>query len=346
MRRFIITTSLLSLPIILCFLFTKLYYNESYELLRLGYIINRYPAYRDVFQDEFNRKIVFDKISERKNRKKYTVLTIGDSFSEQDNFGYQNYLCDSGVSILHFDQKLRRERKHKNTIQTTYNLLNGDFLEHHQVKYIILESVERDFVTMLYKLDTTKRLTLSEIDLLIDNLSVKTEQKQTNYPTARIVKFPYYTAQYFLKDDFYFPQVYRIKLKDNLFSAGNNDLLCFNRDIELLSINNQESEVARINNYLNILSDKLKAKGVTLIVLPAPDKYDLYYEYILHKENYEKPLFFDHMRKLEKKYIYVESKDILSRDLKRKKDMYFYDDTHWSPWASMIIADELKKIVE
>jgi len=46
-----------------------------------------------------------------------------------------------------------------------------------------------------------------------------------------------------------------------------------------------------------------------------------------------------------KNYLYLNSKQILKNEMKNKKDIYFYDDTHWSPWSSKAIAIELAKII-
>ena len=39
-------------------------------------------------------------------------------------------------------------------------------------------------------------------------------------------------------------------------------------------------------------------------------------------------------------------KRFLSQVLKTKKDIYFFDDTHWSPWGSQLIAKELSNIIQ
>jgi len=52
------------------------------------------------------------------------------------------------------------------------------------------------------------------------------------------------------------------------------------------------------------------------------------------------------MKKFNKKYIWIESKEVISSNINQKKDLYFYDDTHWSPWSSKIIADEIGGIIK
>lgn len=79
--------------------------------------------------------------------------------------------------------------------------------------------------------------------------------------------------------------------------------------------------------------------------MPSPDKYDLYYDYITDKHNFTKPVFFDNFEKLNKEYIYINSKEILTKELDRKKDIYYFDDTHWSPIAAQLMAQEIKKVI-
>jgi hypothetical protein len=110
-------------------------------------------------------------------------------------------------------------------------------------------------------------------------------------------------------------------------------------------MNNDQANISQLNNVLNDLSLKLQRKGITLIVLPSPDKYDMYYDYIIDKNKYQRPLFFDYLETENKNYLYLDSKKILQKDFAGRKDIYFYDDTHWSPRATEIIAEGLSKII-
>ncbi|HNK91045.1 MAG TPA: hypothetical protein PKN63_10835, partial [Chitinophagales bacterium] len=73
-----------------------------------------------------------------------------------------------------------------------------------------------------------------------------------------------------------------------------------------------------------------------------PDKYDLYYSYIKNKNNFEQPILFEYFSSLEKQYIYVDAYNILKERLNDTKDIYYYDDTHWSPIGAKLIADEIQ----
>lgn len=78
--------------------------------------------------------------------------------------------------------------------------------------------------------------------------------------------------------------------------------------------------------------------------MPSPNKFSIYYPYIEENlERYKKPIFFELLGPNEKYYDYVNFKNILGEAIKVKKDIFFYENTHWSPIASKIIAQELVK---
>lgn len=333
------------MPFLILNLFTYIFYykNKGSGFLRLGYIINLYPNYRTIFSKEFENKIYYTQISEQTNHRKYRILTIGDSFSEQNEIGYKNYLSKNKENtILHIDRFLSH-----NQVQTLYNLINGDFFEKYQFEYVILQNVERHFIDNIDNINTKKVITYNELNKLAKvKPKPKTENFNLNFPSINIFKFPYYTFQYYSKNTFLFDEnVYKTEISNNLFSVENNKLLFYFYDVVATKKNNIEENVYKLNNVLNDLNNLLKKKGVKLIVLPSPDKYDIYFNYIINKEKFPKPLFFEHLKKMYKEYIYIDSKDVLSSAINKKKDIYFYDDTHWSPWASQIIAEEIEKMM-
>lgn len=351
MKKFIIKVTIFIFPIIFLQIFSMLFYStEKGDLLRLGYIMEFYN-YRDVFKEEFKRNNYFSKVSKinLNNKNKYTALTIGDSFSEQEGFGYKNYLAENDrIDILHFDSFLNN-----NPIQTTYGILNGDLLNNVKVDYIILQSVERAFVSKIHNIDRKKAILKDSLIIEIEkqNVNVKKVNISNKLLLGRMLNFPllykilYHNILFYFDDNAFGSQTYIVKTKQNLFSNSKNELLFYFGDLENLKTNNNLESVLKLNKELNILSNKLKEKGIKLIVLPSPDKFDFYYDDIVNKEKYTKPLFFDYLENMPKDYLYVNSKKILKSQMTYKKDIYFYDDTHWSPWASKVIAIELAKII-
>lgn len=337
MRKFLINIAWFLFPIIAIHLFTfKYYVTDKADLLMLGYIIDLYPNYHDLFKKEYENKILYTEISEQPKEKIYTALTIGDSFSELEGCGYKNYLAqNNGINILHIDRKISG-----NQIQTLYSLLNGDLFEQYHFKFVILQNIERHYIENAENIDTEKKLTCNEI---LELSKVKDPKRDDSYkfPSDRVLKFPYYTVQYYLQKTFLFNRVYKTPLSASLFSVDSKELLFYDRDLSAVAVNNDPVRVNNLNNRLNALHDLLKKKGVQLIVLPSPDKYDIYYDYIIDKQSFQKPLFFEYFNKLSKNYIYIDSKSILSEAVKHKKDIYYYDDTHWSPWAAQLVAKEI-----
>jgi hypothetical protein len=89
------------------------------------------------------------------------------------------------------------------------------------------------------------------------------------------------------------------------------------------------------------LAQKLKEKSIQLIFMPAVNKYDLYSSFIINNK-YPMDPFFDRIRTLEKDYIFIDTKDILLKQLnKGEKDIYYIDDTHWSYKSSDIVTDDI-----
>lgn len=343
MKTFFIKTAFFTIPFVFLYIITGLFYSsyESPDLIRLGCFPNVSSEYSNKFQNEFNRKIYFNKFSKTK-KFKGKILTIGDSFSEQGSFGYKNYLAEK-YPLLHIDKFISG-----NQIQTLFELSNGDFFEKQNIEYVILENVERNFVANAENIDPSRIIMTSQLDNIVSNQKPFKENNKDVFFSKKTIQFPFWMLRYYFDDNYLSNRyVYNVILKtNNLFSNNSNKLLFVYRDLSNLERNNDLIGVQKLNDVLNDLSNRLRCKKIKLIVLPAPDKYDLYYDYILDKTNFPKPFFFKHLASLEKNYTYIDSKKILSAQLESKKDIYFYDDTHWSPIASKSISDEIIKTIK
>jgi len=342
MKKFIRRTLYFFIPIIFIHLFTFAFYNhEKGDLLRLGYVFDLYPNYRDTFKNDFNNPIKFTSISEQPANKSFKILTIGDSYSDQMGWGYKNLLAND-FSVLHIDRFISR-----NQVETLSSLINGDFFDTYHFEYVILQNAERHYIDNIDSLNSQKTLTVAELSAFINAHKPKKEDLSYTFPSSRAVKFPYYSAKYFLFDDCVLDgQVGKARLvTDELFSNRSSDLLFYEYDRFTVANNNDSSKVSRLNDILNSLSDQLKKKNVKLIILPSPDKYDLYYDFIQNKSQYIKPNFFSILNTMDKRYQYIDSPELLKKAIREKRDVYFYDDTHWSPVGARIIADEIKRYI-
>lgn len=345
MKKFCIKSLFFVIPFLALYVFEKMYFSEKGDLLRVGYIADRDSDYRDIFTKEFNRPIHYANLTEidRNTKNKYTALVVGDSFSGGGPWSYANYLAEKdSITALHFDLTPYKPLK------ILYGLLNGDLLEKTTFDYIILETVEKKVVSRVKAIDSTFTIPNSSLDSMVERSRKgemnKSEQSHIFF-SDRILKFSLHNLLYFLKDNAYVSETYRVELKEKLFSNEKKELLFSDADWWALKKYNDVEVALNVNKVLNHLAKKCNEKGVKLIVLIGPDKLDMYYDYIVDNHRYPRPLFFENLGKMPKDYIYVDSKQILLEAIKTQKDIYFYDDTHWSPRATQLISQELLEII-
>ena len=345
MIKFINKTLLFVVPFFVLYFFTLFFYKtpKTGDLLRLGYIpcINR--DYRQHFK--FTEEEKFTKLSSKPKEKNYKIMTIGDSFSEQEGWGYKRYLAND-FTVLHVDRFFTEKEE---PIQALINMSNSDFFNHYKVQYVILQNVERHFIDRVKKIDINGKTDVSKIDSMIVNHKNSLTNNEYKFFSRLTLEFPFYHFPRYFVDKNYLSnnKVYNFETNTkSLFSNNTNKLLFYYEDLSSTEQNNKLENAINLNNILNQLSRKLKEKNIKLIVLPSPDKYDLYYDCIVDKKTLTKPIFFDNFKKLNKAYIYIDSKEILSKKLNNQKDIYYFDDTHWSPIASELIAKKIKEEIK
>ena len=134
--------------------------------------------------------------------------------------------------------------------------------------------------------------------------------------------------------------------RDDLFTGNPNNILVYQDDIDYMPIKNDLKKMTSSVEILNTINDMLAEKGITLIVLISPDKYDLYHPYIADQHYANTPLFYQHYSTASKSYLIVDAFTLLSNSLKDHKDVYYYDDTHWSPVAAKIIANKISTLIQ
>ncbi|UUZ83096.1 hypothetical protein LJK88_03875 [Paenibacillus sp. P26] len=268
------------------------------------------------------------------------ILTIGDSFS---NGGGSNYYQDFIATENGFNVLNIQPYNQLNSIETIALLQSSGYLKKVKPKYIIIESVERYAIE---KIAGENNLNHTEnIDTLMNYYAGKryiNEPPPISFMNTGNFKIPLYSFLYQLSNNAFFSKVYKVELQKDFFSVRNKrDLLFYFQDIKNISKANPIT-VSSMNQNLNTLAEKLKSDGIKLYFLPAPDKYNLYSDYI--KDNpYPKSIFFEELRKLDKDYYFVDTKKILGDELtKGEKDIYYADDTHWGIKASKVLGKTIK----
>ena len=348
MKRFLIKISFFLSPFILLIAVTDCFYSISGgDLNRIGKI-SVAKDYRTMFSSEFNNDITYKNISELDltQQHKFDVFNFGDSFSDQENYGYQNYLSNNyNLNVLNFNSTAY-DFEDYNPLQYLFAGVNGDMFNNLKVNYVVLEVVTRDFIKYHQILKKDWSITLEQVSSKQDTIIKEYKVKSSLSSYLNNAKnFYFYNLGHFFNDRAFSSDVYRLRITKPLFSANNMTLLFYARDIQTLSRNTEET-VASLNSDLNILAEKLLTKGIVLIVLPAPDKYDIYSDYI--EENpYADNLFFNYLNEMPKSYMYINTKMLFRKQLEKgEKDIYFADDTHWSPKGSKIIATEINALIK
>lgn len=341
MKKFILRTIIFLLPILILHLYnSKIKYENIGDLTRIGNIRFDNKFTKTLLFKESKIKIKYIDYTKSSLNESFSILTIGDSFNNQNEFGYNNYLAqDPNYKVLHYNGVL----KNNNQIQTLIGMLNGNIFESNKIKYVLLENIERQIIDNIKSIDFNYKINRNEIINFHKNNDLK-KNKIDLFPKNTAIKITLNSFKYFISNQSIFnKKVYKVALTDNFFSVQDSTLLFYFYDLASTKINNNINNIVYLNKILNDIEYKLSKKGVKLIYLPCSDKYDFYYNYIKNNNTLDKPMFFDLFRTLKHNFFVIDSKYILTKEIKRQKDLYFYEDTHWSPNATKLIANEISK---
>ncbi|WP_188108607.1 hypothetical protein [Sulfurimonas lithotrophica] len=279
-----------------------------------------------------------------KPRETVDVITIGDSFANAATQGINPYFQD--YIATYNDFKVLNILPHfGNFIETIAVFYNSGLLDELSPKAIVIESVERFCIPrFISKLDLSKNIDKSRLKKIL--------AKGINFYQTKDPYISFINSQNFRAASFNIQRVYNnygnykfailSPMKRDYFSTKDSNTLLFHReDIENNYLITNEN-IQSLNNNFNKLANKLKNKGIKLYFMPAVDKYNLYEPYI-ENNSYPKSQFFEILRGLPKEYELIDTKAILSQELKKGvKDLYYADDTHWSYKASEAIFKKVK----
>lgn len=344
MKRFIKLSLIFTLPFAILYSYTNYYYKPAEgDLIRLGKIPYEYDNKTSYAEIETLKKEMpqayYEKIS-NSSKNKFKILVVGDSFSGQGNYGYKNFLAKRN-DLLWLDYSIS-----DNPIQTLTAIANSDFFDNYNIEYVILESVERSIIKRIEE-DYNPKMELTTQEIILRSKQQNTgnsDKEQYKFFSNATVTFPIESQKFYYKKNYLSNHlVWNIELNtSDLFSNKSDKLLCYVSEIRDLEENNSKESATKLNVILNDLNNKLNQKNVKLIVLVATDKYDFYYDYIKDKQLFTRPRFFENFNKLDKNYIYIDSKSILNKYLENYKDLYYYGDTHWSPISAKIVAKTIE----
>jgi hypothetical protein len=277
------------------------------------------------------------------------VITLGDSFANGGVKGrnpyFQDYIASRhNLKVLNLNPQLFSIYRGEvsNFLALSAVLLNSGWLEKYKPKYFLIECVERNCIDDFARnINFLKTASFEEIE------KFNKINRNDNFGEDRFInngnfKFLLYNLLYHFDDNAFYSLVYVRKLNQSLFSGPNgNKFLFYHIDIERTRKATDQA-IKKLNDNFNTLAEKMAEKNIKLIFMPAVDKFNLYYDNIL-KNRYAPSVFFEKLRKLPKKYYFVDTKEILLKEIKKgEKDIYYQDDTHWSWKGSQAIINHLK----
>ncbi|MGL6023148.1 MAG: alginate O-acetyltransferase AlgX-related protein [Cetobacterium sp.] len=300
--------------------------------------INFGKEYNQLFKSELeNEKYYLEYDS---NINEYDIITIGDSFSQQKENGYQNHLSKlSNKKIMNLQRLPSKEPE-----QTAFILLNSGYFDKVKTKYLIIESVEREFLHRGIAININEYDNLKKIEQNYGNLEKLNEKiVKQNFFNISNFKFLLNKILYMINDRAFYTKIYKKDLKIPMFSLREKELYFYSDDIKNLKYNTKDN-ISLTNKNLNILNKQLNEKGIKLVIMPAINKHTFYQNYITDKKM-KKSYFFEEYSKETKGYIFINTKDILTKHLSEEKDVFYLNDTHWSYKAAKKVAENLNEIL-
>ncbi|QNR25178.1 alginate O-acetyltransferase AlgX-related protein [Croceimicrobium hydrocarbonivorans] len=344
MKKFVLKIAAFCLPFIGLYLINRLMYDPTEgDLARLAYLYNN-PCPRTEIRNQFQLEKKYHLLSEinLEEDTHFDVLIIGDSFSEQGKLGYKNFLAHQGLSVLHVDRYISGI----NPIQSLIELSNSRFFERVKVDYVVLQSVERSFNQITQDLDFNASLNLDSLQKRIEEYQNIPPKLEVEFFSDALFKIPLNNLQYLYSAKPPYSQTYIFpSSRPELFSHEPKNILIYEEDIQKLDTKNNADQTKYSIEALGKIDKLLKQQGIKLLSLISPDKYDLYYPYLSGKEQLEMPLFFSHYNAYPKPFTSVKAFEILQKQIASEKDIYYYDDTHWSPKGAQLVADEILSII-
>ncbi len=280
------------------------------------------------------------------NYENIDMVTIGDSFSNGGAGGKNRYYQDY-ISTIYNKKVLNLNiQNYKNYLEIIAFFANSGYLEKIGARYVLIESVQREALVRFARNDlnlaikTDKNLeTIFRNSMETYNIEKLHNLKPSIINNLNLNAFIYNIKYYIKGYGKLNSSVYIEKLNKDLFTSKSSSKLAFyHEDIKKLSLETKEN-IELLNHNFNNLADILESKGIKLIFMPAVDKYNLYRPYII-SNNYSESIFFEYLSTLDKKYIFINTKEILSKNLENsEKDIFYADDTHWSYKASINIIE-------
>ena len=258
------------------------------------------------------------------------VLTVGDSFSRMGKLGYQNYLAAQGVSVVNCKREL-----YDNPFQYAYNILDRGLVDSANISVLVVQVGERDLVIRSEEFDVNK----------VDIRELGSKSPSNGGGSAN--DWSLLRARDFLMYRLDKSPVYKVTLDKDYFNSKEPRSLYFYCADITNGVNIGDASRQKIQEVYQILTRKANERGIALLLMIPVDKYDMYQDHIVDNP-YPRKTYIEEARE-----IFGDTPNVLlCKDLltplieKGEKDVFLFDDSHWSIKAAEIVGIELSKRVK
>ena len=265
------------------------------------------------------------------------VLVCGDSFTSgrgQGTMGYHNYLARQGFRVVSCSSK---GMPFRNPFKTAARMMELGYIDSLNTGVLLIESVERSLIDRLAYYD----ISVAEIDegqwyeprieSLEDADSSWSLLQARNYASIKLgVEHP----------------IRCVRLDAPFFSGSRpTDLFFYQDDLLLMSVDEKIGQQSM--QGLSKLLTVARQKGVRLLLLVCPDKYDIYQHHIVDNPYPLKTVNEDFRRLAVDSLSIFFAKDVLLPHVDAGEiDLYYHDDTHWSYKSARYVADSLATVLQ
>jgi hypothetical protein len=341
MKKFLIKLSYTVLPVFLLLFGLTAYLNlyvrpqATGDLGRLAFIIIGEEYGQRIEQNELKERF-FSNVRETEDLKAIhvNVLTIGDSFSQQDHAGYQNYMFQEGLTVINTRREL-----YDNPIQYAWNLLDAGIVDSTNIDVMVVEVGERDFSLRIdnFRID---KVEVGEPDLPDDGGEENVfDIRQWSLLRTRDFLMYRYAGR---------NPVYNVELDRDFFDSNEPRKLYFYCADVLNGMSIEASICPKIKEVFDLLNAKAHEQGIGFILMVPVDKYDLYQDYIVNNP-------YDHPKRIneEVRNLLGDRPEVmlckfyLQPLLERgEKDVFLFNNSHWSWKGSKVVGEELARRVK
>jgi len=260
------------------------------------------------------------------------VLTIGDSFSQQWSGSYQNFLAHSGLIVANCGWRL-----FSSPLQYTYNILEQGIIDSTRVKTLILETGERLFEVEVSNF-SPGRANIPKAPASQKGKDGGRNANEWSLSRARDMLLHRLGMN---------SAVYSVCLDQELFSGDEPSTLYFYHDDIGNGTSLAPTTEGKARAVQAALREKAAERGVSLIWLIATDKYDLYQNHIVDNPFPRKTIMEDIHRFLGDSPDLLLTKSILLPMVEQgEKDVYLFNDSHWSYKGTKAVAHELLEMIK